>query len=781
MSALHSTRANGCLRVADSRVMDVLEGYLAELEQGGRPDPDALLARHPDMAAELGEYLASLELLHRAAVEENEPAPAGETLVGGTVGDYRIVREVGRGGMGVVYEAMQISLGRRVALKVLPFAAALDARQLQRFRNEVHAAAQLHHPNIVPVYAVGSERSIHFYAMQFIDGLTLADVFDRLRREAGLEPGQAAPGPEEMKEWAAAASTAVVPAGAEAAGDGAGDGPARTGSSGRRSGKTRRHVQTVVRLIVQAAQALEYAHQQGVVHRDVKPANLLVDARGSLWITDFGLARCRGEDRLTMTGDLVGTLRYMSPEQALAKRFLVDHRTDVYSLGLTLYELLTLEPAFTGEDMQELLRQIAFEEPKPVRKVDAALPVDLETIVLKATAKEPEARYATAQEFADDLERFLRDEPIRARRPSIRERLTKWAWRHRRGVAVFGLLLCLGLVVSMILAFRFSQQGDALRQALNDAQEKSRLANEKAEEALRLRMRAEQNFSRAREGFTQLIRVLEEPRWAGIPKIAEVRQAHAAECLQILQTFVSNGSRDPAIRAETGRAYLMLGHVYGIRRNMGQVEASYRKAVETIQGVVDDVPYDTIFLHDLASACNVLGLFLHSKGDRAGAAMEFKRAEAAFTRCISCPLVMTYAQNNFAWFLLTCPQEDLRDPQRALGFANQALKLSAGQDGTIWNTVGVARYRTGDHKGAIEALTQSMNLRKGGDGFDWYYLAMAHWKLGQKDEAMTWYKKAEAEVYRNSVNFEPLSPYRNEARAVLGLPLLPQQTSPPSG
>jgi serine/threonine protein kinase len=174
----------------------------------------------------------------------------------------------------------------------------------------------------------------------------------------------------------------------------------------------------VARLGVQAAEALQHAHDMGVIHCDIKPSNLLLDGRGDLWVTDFGLAHVQVEASLTLTGDLVGTVRYMSPEQALAKRVAIDHRTDLYSLGATLYELLTLLPAFTGSDRQELLRQITFEEPRPPRRLHRAIPAELETIVLKALEKNPADRYATAQELADDLRRFLEDKPVRARRPT---------------------------------------------------------------------------------------------------------------------------------------------------------------------------------------------------------------------------------------------------------------------------------------------------------------------------------------------------------------------------
>ena len=182
---------------------------------------------------------------------------------------------------------------------------------------------------------------------------------------------------------------------------------------------------------MQAAEALDHAHQQGVIHRDVKPANLLLDAAGHPWVADFGLARYQAGPAMTATGGTVGTLRYMSPEQALAKLALVDHRSDVYALGVTLYEALTLQPAYPGSDREEVLRQIAAGEPQPPRRLEPSIPVELETIVLKAMVREPEGRYQTAQEMADDLRRFLEGGPILARRPNLRERTVRWSQRHR--------------------------------------------------------------------------------------------------------------------------------------------------------------------------------------------------------------------------------------------------------------------------------------------------------------------------------------------------------------
>ena len=414
-----------------------LEEYLAAAEAGAAPPRAEFLARYPELAEDLDACLAALRFIGRAA--EGPRSVVGEVAgvqppeqAPGQLGDFRLIREVGRGGMGVVYEAEQVSLGRRVALKVLPFAATMDPRQLQRFHNEARAAASLDHPHIVHVHAVDCERAVHFYAMQFIDGQTLAAMIADLRRAGGGSV-----------RTEAEPTTPHIPGQPEPAADTA----PRAAASTQRAPRDRAYFQRVAELGIQAAEALDHAHTLGIVHRDVKPANLMVDGRGGLWVTDFGLAHIQSDARLTMTGDLVGTLRYMSPEQALAKRVVVDHRTDVYSLGATLYELLTLEPAYAGTDRQELLRQIAFEEPQPPRRLNKAIPAELETIVLKAMEKNPAERYATAKELADDLRHFLADEPIRARRPSLSQRGRKWARRHRPLVAATAAVLALASVM----------------------------------------------------------------------------------------------------------------------------------------------------------------------------------------------------------------------------------------------------------------------------------------------------------------------------------------------
>jgi serine/threonine protein kinase len=442
-------------RGQDPILDDLLEAFAERLESGTTAEMEAFIAEHPERAEVLRRLLPVIQALASLERSGASMAPAGsDPQVLGELGDFLVMREIGRGGMGVVYEAEQISLGRRVALKVLPFAAALDSKQLQRFKNEAQAAAHLHHTNIVPVFGVGTERGVHYYAMQYIEGHTLASAIAELRQRPKSEPAAPAkvkqPEPDATGPYSGAQLVAPAKSGrAEAATPTV---PvAATGLSTEHSSHSPAFFRTAANLGIQAAEALEHAHQVGIIHRDIKPANLLIDTRGKLWITDFGLAHCQSQAELTVTGDLVGTLRYMSPEQVLAKRVPIDHRTDIYSLGATLYELLTLEPVFGAADRQELLRSIAFEDPRPPRRRNPAIPNELETIVLKALDKNPGERYGTAQELADDLRRFLEDRPIRARRPSVVSRVRKWARRHRSVVTATIVSTILALAVGFAL------------------------------------------------------------------------------------------------------------------------------------------------------------------------------------------------------------------------------------------------------------------------------------------------------------------------------------------
>ncbi len=504
----------------DPRLIDAVRAYQAALERGDRPERTAFLSQHADIASELAECLDGLDLLHRTVPPLSAPEASSAAVTtgpDGTLGDFRLMREIGRGGMGVVYEAVQISLARRVALKVLPFASTLDARQRQRFENEARAAAQLHHGHIVPVFAVGCERGVHYYAMQLIEGLTLADVIDRLR----CRPVHPAPAADTVKGAASVTQQSV---------------------------DSRTFFRTVAEIGVQAAEALEYAHQMGVVHRDIKPANLLLDERGDVWVTDFGLARVQSRPGVTGTGDLVGTLRYMSPEQASAQP-VIDPRSDVYSLGATLYELLTQQPAFPGNDVHATLRQVLEEDPAPPHRLNRALPPELEIIVLKAMAKQPEDRYEGARDLADDLRRYLDDQPLRARRPTLRDRAAKWSRRHRHVVAAVLLGLVAAVAVLGVTTWRVSAAEVQARAANDELRaEQARTAAGLEREAAQ-RVRAEGNYHEARKVLKSLTRLgvvdMDDHK-----SVQGLRKKLLEEVLAYNQEFIDRHGDDPTVTTE---------------------------------------------------------------------------------------------------------------------------------------------------------------------------------------------------------------------------------------
>lgn len=379
-------------------------------------------------------------------------------LIGQRLGEFEVLSVLGRGGMGVVYEAVQTSLNRRVALKVLGAGLGLTPQAVDRFKREAEAAARLHHTNIVPVYATGEQGGTHFYAMELIHGPSLDAVVRQLRER------QAAPARTVPADLAATgpyvAPDPLPPAPGTAPG----------------SGSAADRFDRVAAIVADAADALHHAHRSGVTHRDVKPSNLLLAADGRVRVTDFGLARMLEQPGVTVTGEFVGTPAYMSPEQITAGRVLVDHRTDVYSLGATLYELLTLRPPFVADGRDRLLAMVIQKDPPSVRSLDPKVPKDLETICLKALDKDPDRRYQSAGAMAEDLRRYLNRFAILAKRTGPLTRAVKWA---RRNPAVAGLIAVALVVAGVVGVFAYEQRQQAERQQAEEARHAEELRAEK--------------------------------------------------------------------------------------------------------------------------------------------------------------------------------------------------------------------------------------------------------------------------------------------------------------
>lgn len=707
-----------------------LEEYEDLLQMGLRPDRSEFLARHIAIAKPLRDCLSGLEFVQGAAWQfssrlthddQGQPKPHPTML-----GEFRLIREIGRGGMGVVYEAEQLSLGRRVALKVLPATASQDPRQRQRFQIEAQAAALLHHDHIVPVFGIGFDEGAHYFAMQLIDGQPLTKVIQDLAAQSS---------PERRSGSTAETCELTSRAGFEKA-------PTPRHSSN--SSLDRQHYRETARIGLEASNALEHAHEIGVIHRDIKPSNLLIDGRGKLWVADFGLARISQEEHdLTHTGELVGTLRYMSPEQVRAERGGVDKATDIYSLGVTLYELLTLRPAFDASSRQELVQQILHDDPVRPRRINPSIPRDLETIIFKSIEKEPSARYGSALELAEDLKRFLEDQPIRARRPSLVNRAVKWSRRHRPAVVAGITALILTLATSTAVLWESKRRTEASNAAL-------RASNKALKNAL-TGQRLGIEF--ALGSLDQITRPLVLDGGGD--------QKQKLEARRVLPLALSYYVRLPKLVTDSGltdevaaKAYRQAGFC---RMALGSPKGrqDYRQAINSYESLVSRKP-ELIFLRTgLIETLHEYSRMLTAPADKPEAEVSFRRALAVAESLIRNPeadkhcytMGLVGPLNDLAWELVKRAPVQFSDAQLAIRLSRQTVDWEPTQSG-FWNTLGVAYFRVGDWSSAASALQKSMDLSGGGDAADWFFMAAIDQHLGKPqqahqrfDQAVSWMKK----------------------------------------
>ncbi len=622
----HGIDVTGCDRSRSSSYSDEtqqsiavqLDNYASRLEAGDESGAEELLKGFPELELNWAEHLQMLRALSRSTRQAHQTHPKHSVAGAGVLGDYQLNREIGRGGMGIVYEATQISLRRSVALKVLPFAAVLDKQQVVRFRNEAQAAASLHHPHIVPVFAVGCERGVHYYSMQLIDGRTMEELFCELTagrsRNRYDQPvaGLAYSAPYRTTDEMPMGSHRASPLSNAELGSQAdlphnhhttqpGIAPA---ASTLQTIRQRGYIEDTIQQIICIADALDFAHQQGVVHRDVKPSNLLIDSSGKIWIADFGLARVRGTANMTAEGKIMGTARYMSPEQIAGKQHEIDHRTDIYALGITLYELLTLQPAFEAADREALFHKVLSEGPESPRRINSAIEIDLETIVLKSIAKRKDDRYATAGEMAEDLRLFLAGKPTLARRPTLFERAKKWSSRNPRLVATTVALLIIAVVSLATANQLISHQSDLKDQA-----------------AARARLHLDQSHSVV-DRFGGLI----ARRLESLPGGDALRAEVLREAERYYSDFLAYGDAAGTSPSEIAKVRYRLAVTYASLGESERAERTYEEAIASYRSLAGDAADRPEEQANLAICFHNLAALQKDLGRYSDAATNYRRA-----------------------------------------------------------------------------------------------------------------------------------------------------------
>lgn len=632
--------------------------FVTELRSGRRPLVADYERRHPDMADQIRDLFPTIEQLETARTH-HEKSDTGVASLGPTklrrLGDLRIIREIGRGGMGIVYLAEQESLQRHVAVKVLPKQATLDEKYLRRFEREARTAGKLHHTNIVPILGVGEHDGFRYYVMQYIRGVGLDRVVQALRyRHRKLEkandhhrPDASIPKTDALSiasamlcnDFDAAVSSSDSNLGAidsdsvdtrvETSQDDESSSVSHldatvplqdvSQSNGSRTDADESHARppegpSYVRCVAefgrQVADALHYAHDRGVLHRDVKPGNLIVDSQGVVWVADFGLAKTVEHDDVSRTGDVLGTIRYMAPEQFRGE---YDARSDIYSLGLTLYELLTLRTAYDDKERRSALIAAAAEHNVvPPSRINPEIPRDLETVVLKAMSHEIAHRYETAEELALDLQRFLEDRPIHARRATAMERFARWCRRNpalAATSAIAAILMMTVAIVSTTAYFRTSR------------------ANARATDALermdRQRNRAQSNADLAWDALDRIFDRFAPPSYvldsSASSTDVEFERAdmqavlsdEAVSQLSELITFYGQlreqDTDNLQLRRRIALANRRAGDIYQHLGDEEAAERSYRESLDIYQSLADENPSNVSDQVALARVHNELG------------------------------------------------------------------------------------------------------------------------------------------------------------------------------
>jgi serine/threonine-protein kinase len=762
---------------ARSPVELLADEFLARHKRGEKPTINEYCGRHPELADEIRDVFEAVLMVEDLKPGSGDVSGSFGTsvTVGGKrlaqVGDYRILCEIGRGGMGVVYEAEQQALGRRVALKVLPKTIAGDGSAQIRFQREAKAAARMHHTNIVPVFDVGQDGEHLYYAMQLIHGQGLDLVIHDLKRlraqsmagatanekatdrsiAASLAAGRferedlAVPVPNDTAATAAyegsAPSTAMLP----------GQSDITTATSDRAS-----YFRSVAQIGVQTASALAYAHGRGIIHRDIKPGNLILDTTGNVWVTDFGLAKT-GDAGVTHTGDILGTVRYMSPERFRGQ---CDVRADVYALGMTLYELLTLKAAYASGDRLKLIELIRQEEAPGPRSVDSRIPRDLETIVMKAIDKDPKRRYQSADEMGEDLQRFVNDEPIKARRIGPMERLARWV---RRNPAVAYLTAAVFMLMAVGTAVSTWQAVVATRARAELAKKNNELADEQA--------KVQARFDTAVKAIETFHTGVSEDMLLKNPEFKELRTKllkEAAGFYADLEKLLA-GQTDAKSRKTLADGYFQLGELTEKIGDNKESLAVHQKALALRCELAAAAGADVETRLDVARSLRMVGRLLYYTGDTAGALRtweEMRDLAAALeaespTDAVRQQLARSHRGIGAILSDAEKRAEALQADQRALAIQQKLADANPADTqfqldlAVSHNNIGLDLSRTGKSAEALQAHQQALGIQQklaDDNPADTQFqrdLAGSHnsigivlWRMGKPAEALREYQEA---------------------------------------
>lgn len=600
-------------------VETLAEEFLIRRRRGEHPTISEYVAANPALADGIRAHFPTVLMLEQfksctqssagLGMEQNVEPPA-------QLGDFRLIRQIGRGGMGSVYEAEQESLQRHVAVKVFPQSRLRDESELKRFHREAQTAARLHHTNIVPVFGVGQQDGWHYFVMQQINGLSLEQVI----RQSG-------PHGDSDSDARPLAHRSFRPASPRFGNGNPGPPVAAAGYQGQPTlhetpggerivdlYQQRREWKWVADLGIQVAEAIAFAHAHGVLHRDIKPGNLLLDPQGVIWVTDFGLATLMQSDEFKESGKVAGTLRFMAPEQIQGEP---DVRSDIYSLGLTLYELVTRVPAFETGSRVRLFEKIVKGDLAPPHRFRHSIPRDLEAIILKSISLDPARRYQSADALAADLGRFVEGRPVEARRIGSGQRLLQWA---RRSPAIASLTAALLLLFLLSIA----------------------VVSEKWREAVAERRRAEKNLSLALESMDHILARFTSS-WMADPNpidnragelpdptigfqmvVSNHNAAVLEDALNFYDEFARQNPTDPRLQRDIAKVHERVGEIYIRLGQFERAQDAYERALNILetQAASDSLP----LILERARTHNQIGLTYHAKSQFRDAEYEYERA-----------------------------------------------------------------------------------------------------------------------------------------------------------